>query len=113
MSGNVWEWCLNEYNHPERTELSGDVPRVLRGGSWDRGRASARTPSRFRDFARNRYDGVGLRVVRSSHIVLPLSTAWLGCLACLAGASMSTDSVGTDALPALAADHGLRPEAKG
>jgi hypothetical protein len=34
MSGNVWEWCLNEYEKPERIQLSGTESRVLRGGSW-------------------------------------------------------------------------------
>jgi formylglycine-generating enzyme required for sulfatase activity len=35
MAGNVWEWCLNEYDNPKQTGLSGDGRRVLRGGSWD------------------------------------------------------------------------------
>jgi hypothetical protein len=35
MSGNVFEWCLNEYYNPENIALSGDATRVLRGGSWD------------------------------------------------------------------------------
>lgn len=34
MSGNVWEWCLNEYDTPENTRLGGDALRVVRGGSW-------------------------------------------------------------------------------
>ncbi len=54
MAGNVWEWCLDEYNHdfyfssPRRNPLSGahsvewimdnfiifKTERVLRGGSW-------------------------------------------------------------------------------
>ncbi len=34
ISGNVWEWCLNEYDHPERVQEAGDAARVLRGGSW-------------------------------------------------------------------------------
>jgi formylglycine-generating enzyme required for sulfatase activity len=34
MSGNVWEWCLNEYRSPENIGLEGDAARVLRGGSW-------------------------------------------------------------------------------
>ena len=35
MSGNVWEWCLNEHDHPQRTGLSGTARRVVRGGSWN------------------------------------------------------------------------------
>ena len=46
LSGNVWEWCLNEYDHPEQTGLSGTGRRVVRGGSWhgnqDHARAAAR-----------------------------------------------------------------------
>ncbi len=34
MSGNVWEWCLKEYDQPERVQETGDASRVLRGGSW-------------------------------------------------------------------------------
>jgi len=34
MSGNVWEWCLNEYESGN-TSLDGSASRVLRGGSWD------------------------------------------------------------------------------
>jgi len=34
LSGNVWEWCLNEYRNPKNTQAEGAAPRVLRGGSW-------------------------------------------------------------------------------
>ena len=35
MSGNVWEWCLNQYHNPEMiTPDASDSFRVLRGGSW-------------------------------------------------------------------------------
>ncbi|CAG1004120.1 partial Serine/threonine-protein kinase Pkn1, partial [Anaerolineae bacterium] len=34
MSGNVWEWCLTDYNN-KTNELNSDTNRrVLRGGSW-------------------------------------------------------------------------------
>ncbi|MEZ4863973.1 MAG: SUMF1/EgtB/PvdO family nonheme iron enzyme [Caldilineaceae bacterium] len=36
-SGNVWEWCLNEYHNPVRIQEAGDALRVVRGGSWDYG----------------------------------------------------------------------------
>ena len=65
MSGNVWEWCLNEYDHPQRAGLSGTARRVVRGGSWLDGRAFARTPSRNFSVPDSRGSGLGLRVVRS------------------------------------------------
>lgn len=35
MAGNVWEWCLNEYDDPNQITIDGsDDARVLRGGSW-------------------------------------------------------------------------------
>ncbi len=43
LSGNVWCWCLNEYDNPENTGLGGGAARVLRGGSWYPFRFSARS----------------------------------------------------------------------
>lgn len=34
MSGNVWEFCLNEYGNPGSFGEGGDANRVVRGGSW-------------------------------------------------------------------------------
>ena len=35
LSGNVWEWCLNEYGNPAHFQEDGDARRVVRGGSWN------------------------------------------------------------------------------
>ncbi len=63
MSGNVFEWCLNEYSNPEKIDLSGSAIRVVRGGSWyfdlDRARASNRGD--IYPFGRNYF--FGFRVV--------------------------------------------------
>jgi hypothetical protein len=61
LSGNVWEWCLNEYSNPERVQVSGTESRVLRGGSWFRSRLRARRqplllPS-VQPFQRHRFPG--------------------------------------------------------
>ncbi|MCC6975110.1 MAG: SUMF1/EgtB/PvdO family nonheme iron enzyme [Anaerolineae bacterium] len=61
MSGNVWEWCLNEYSSGEVNIGSNDL-RGMRGGSWlsnaDRARAACRS---FSPYFRS-YD-LGFRVV--------------------------------------------------
>jgi formylglycine-generating enzyme required for sulfatase activity len=36
MIGNLWEWCLNEYDNPINTRLNVDVRRPVRGGSWEK-----------------------------------------------------------------------------
>ena len=63
LSGNLLEWCLNEYGSPERDQEKGSEPRVLRGGSWHYGYrfASASDPGDARPYARD--NRLGFRVV--------------------------------------------------
>ena len=46
MSGNVWEWCLNEYSNPDNVQESGNASRTLRGGSWSYNQDVARSVRR-------------------------------------------------------------------
>jgi formylglycine-generating enzyme required for sulfatase activity len=66
MSGNVWEWCLSEHDHPQRTGLSDTARRVVRGGSWGSVQDYARASCRLDNAPDNRNNLLGLRVVRSS-----------------------------------------------
>ncbi|MBN2472460.1 MAG: SUMF1/EgtB/PvdO family nonheme iron enzyme, partial [Anaerolineae bacterium] len=68
MSGNVWEWCLTDYEKPASDaaseNLRSDARRVLRGGSWSNSQGGARAADRFVSgpFSRNLSDG--FRVLR-------------------------------------------------
>lgn len=72
MHGNVWEWVQDTYhsnyngapNNGEAWETSGDLRRLMRGGSWSNIpkllRSSARTPSNIPGSSGN---AIGFRVV--------------------------------------------------
>jgi formylglycine-generating enzyme required for sulfatase activity len=68
MAGNVWEWCLNQYDQPMDTEVGGDNRRVVRGGSWLYLRVGARCAFRDYDVPGGRYNDIGFRLVRDSPI---------------------------------------------
>jgi hypothetical protein len=68
LAGNVWEWCLNEYSKPDRTQKAGTGSRVLRGGSWDLNQDVARAEFRYNYHPRARYNDFGFRVVVLSPI---------------------------------------------
>jgi formylglycine-generating enzyme required for sulfatase activity len=69
MSGNVWEWCLSDYEKPtddcELVDMSSDCSRVLRGGSWFLDHSYARTVSRLNLSATLRYLINGFRICSS------------------------------------------------
>ncbi len=62
LSNNLLEWCLNEYDNPERVQLEGDAWRVLRGGSWFSFELEAYVPCRNADHPDYRGYGYGFRV---------------------------------------------------
>jgi formylglycine-generating enzyme required for sulfatase activity len=64
MSGNVWEWCLNEYDKPQNVTISGYSRRVVRGGSWSSYQAHARAAYRNYDTPDNLI--VGFRLACAS-----------------------------------------------
>jgi hypothetical protein len=86
---------------------------VVRGGSWNNDHVNARASYRNHNHPDNRNNNLGLRVVRSSHIVIPLSTAQpMWCLRTWLLRACPSALPTRAALPVLAADYGLRPAAK-
>jgi formylglycine-generating enzyme required for sulfatase activity len=67
LSGNVWEWCLSNYDKPaleaRKENLRTDKDRVLRGGSWSDLQDLARAPFRYINHPADRYFDFGCRVV--------------------------------------------------
>lgn len=61
LSGNVSEWCLNEYESG-RTDLGSRADRVLRGGSWIGAHILAAAPVRSKGSPDCRFDIYGFRV---------------------------------------------------
>jgi formylglycine-generating enzyme required for sulfatase activity len=62
MSGNVSEWCLNELDKPADVDLSRNVPRALRGGSWDASQDFARISTTDGNFPATRNNLNGIRI---------------------------------------------------
>jgi formylglycine-generating enzyme required for sulfatase activity len=74
LAGNVWQWCLNEYETPARAGPDGVGSRVLRGGSWGGGPRGCRAAFRYDYGPLLRFDYFGFRVCRGAPID-PLPTA--------------------------------------
>ncbi len=65
MSGNVSEWCLNDYGSGD-TDEEGTEHRVLRGGSWfDLHSGRFKCDDRYWDFPYRRNDDGGFRLALS------------------------------------------------
>lgn len=70
MSGNVWEWCQTKwrdnYSTPPDDDPTGDIMRVVRGGSFSNDAGNVRCAVRNRLIPNNRYRDYGFRVVVAS-----------------------------------------------
>ena len=74
ISGNVWEWCQNQYKDPTQDEVDDSGhSRVLRGGSWNHFDHYARAAVCGGDLPSYRSSDVGLRLVRC--VSSPISLA--------------------------------------
>jgi formylglycine-generating enzyme required for sulfatase activity len=66
MSGNVWEWCLTDFEDNTNDMNSSANARVIRGGGWFYfTKADPRTNFRYSDAPYSWYNFRGFRVVRS------------------------------------------------
>lgn len=68
MSGNVWEWCLTDYNNSQQKaqfeNISSNSYRLLRGGSWSNSNLSSRAASRNNSLPNYRRINCGFRIMR-------------------------------------------------
>ncbi|QYZ65343.1 MAG: formylglycine-generating enzyme family protein [Gammaproteobacteria bacterium (ex Lamellibrachia satsuma)] len=70
MAGNVWEWCLNKYQHSVRIDAdSSGNDYVLRGGAWNYGPDIARAALRGRRYPTNIANRRGIRLLLSASIL--------------------------------------------
>jgi formylglycine-generating enzyme required for sulfatase activity len=65
MAGNVWEWCLNEYDTPANIATTGNALRAQRGGSFSDYARLWQCKFRFNREPGNRYGLIGFRIVFS------------------------------------------------
>ena len=69
MTGNLWEWCQNDFTIPEIVDgYASEERKVLRGGSFSRNQASAMTSSRYGRYSSYNNAYVGIRLVMGDRI---------------------------------------------
>jgi formylglycine-generating enzyme required for sulfatase activity len=64
MAGNVWEWCLTEFENENNEDISNNNIRVLRGGSWFNDPQFVRSANRSRVHPTFVSDSRGFRCIR-------------------------------------------------
>jgi formylglycine-generating enzyme required for sulfatase activity len=64
LIGNVWQWCLNEFDESDSFWHREHAARVWRGGSWFNNDVFARATYRISARPSTRNDDVGFRVVK-------------------------------------------------
>lgn len=68
IAGNVWEWCLNDYDAPVQPEAVSVNQmhdwRVVRGGSWYDRHADLRAVHRFGGIVDSRNTDIGFRLIQ-------------------------------------------------
>lgn len=64
LTGNVLEWCLNEYEQSQSIDPTGTAWRVVRGGAWYSAAEGCRASYRGRGVPGDRHANLGLRLVR-------------------------------------------------
>lgn len=69
MAGNVWEWCLNEFDNPEIVDLIGEERCVLRGGAWGTNAFNACTTCRYGRTPHRRSSIVGFRLAAERPLI--------------------------------------------
>lgn len=70
MSGNLHEWCANDYSNPEKIDIANELRKVLRGGSFESNQSQILCASRYYSSPYYAYNRHGFRLVLAPSIAL-------------------------------------------